>query len=102
MALLFHSKNIGETGFNWLHLNDSDPDLQKQLDDLLDAGDNEPDQDKRKDIYIQIQQLISKNHLFVALKYDALLVMLKEGVNGWRMNDLGFQPRYYDISIEKS
>ena len=99
LTLLFHSRNIGAEGFTWTHLNESNPDLQKQLDDLLDQGANEPDQDKRKQIYAQVQQIIVDQNMFVAMKYDAMLVMMTKKVSGWRMNDLGYQPRIYDVSI---
>jgi peptide/nickel transport system substrate-binding protein len=99
LTLLFHSRNIGPDGFTWTHLNESNPDLQKQLDDLLDLGTNEPDQEKRKEIYAKAQQIIVDENMFIAMKYDAMLVMMNKKVSGWKMNDLGYQPRIYDVSI---
>jgi hypothetical protein len=28
-----------------------------------------------------------------------MLVMMNKKVSGWKMNDLGYQPRIYDVSI---
>jgi peptide/nickel transport system substrate-binding protein len=101
MRLLFHSENIGATGFTWTHVKDANPDLQAQIDELLVQGDAEADPAKRAEIYTEIQQLIVENNLFVALKYDANQVTMKVEVQGWRMNDLGFQPRVYDVYLEE-
>lgn len=101
MALLFHSKNIGETGFTWTHVRESDPALQDRIDELLDTGDQTVDQDERMKSYVELQQLIVENNLFVPLKYDAMLVAMKESVQGWKMNDMGYQPRIYDVYFEE-
>lgn len=101
LALLFHSRNIGATGFTWTHLNESDPKAQKQLDGLLDQGRSETDQDKRKELYAKAQQLIVEQNMFVAVKYDAQIIALKKSITGWKLNDLGFQPRLLDVSISE-
>ena len=96
IGLLFHSENIGETGFTWTHLNESDPDMQQKVDELLDAGLAEVDPEARAQIYRDLQQLISENHMFVAMKYDAMMIAMKPEVEGIVMNDMGFQIRTYD------
>jgi peptide/nickel transport system substrate-binding protein len=101
IGLLYHSDNIGETGFTWTHLAESNPELQAQVDELLDAGLAEPDTDARIAIYEELQQILVRENMFVAMKYDAMIVAMKESVQGVKFNDMGFQVRVYDLHFDE-
>ena len=49
----------------------------------------------------QAQQIIVNNGLAVPLRYDHMIVAMHDYVKGWAMNDLGFQPRLYDVWLDQ-
>ncbi len=97
LAFMFHSDNSGENGFTWTHLMEADPDTQAQLDEMLDEGDAETDPEARIAIYEEIQQMLVDLNMFVPIKYDAMIIAMEQKVEGWMMNDLGYQARLYDV-----
>jgi peptide/nickel transport system substrate-binding protein len=99
LSFMFHSRNSGPTGFTWSHLTEEDPEKQAQLDEDLDAGDAEVDPEARSLIYEDIQKFLVEENMFVALKYDAMIIAMQENVEGWRMNDMGYQSRLYGVSF---
>jgi peptide/nickel transport system substrate-binding protein len=101
LRLLYHSENFGETGFMWTHFQETNPDLQATLDDALETGDTETDADARAAAYTQAQQIIVENGLAVPLRYDHMIAGMRDYVKGWAMNDLGFQPRLYDVWLDQ-
>jgi peptide/nickel transport system substrate-binding protein len=101
LRLLYHSENFGETGFMWTHFQESNPDLQEQLDAALVTGDTVTDADARIAAYTEAQQIIVENGLAVPIRYDHAIIGIRDYVKGWAMNDLGFQPRLYDTWLDQ-
>ena len=101
LRLLYHSENFGDTGFMWTHFQETNPDLQKELDGALETGDTVTDPDARAAAYTQAQQIIVNNGLAVPLRYDHMIAAMHDYVKGWAMNDLGFQPRLYDVWLDQ-
>lgn len=101
LRLLYHSENFGETGFMWTHFQETNPDLQAQLDKALETGDAVTDTQGRIDAYTEAQKIIVENGLAVPIRFDQMIVGMRDYVKGWAMNDLGFQPRLYDVWLDK-
>ena len=54
------------------------------------------------DAYTEAQKIIVENGLAVPLRFDQMIAAMHDYVKGWAMNDLGFQPRLYDVWLDKS
>jgi peptide/nickel transport system substrate-binding protein len=101
LRLLYHSENFGETGFMWTHFQETNPDLQAQLDAALERGDTVTDTQGRIEAYTEAQRIIVENGLAVPIRFDHMIVGMRNYVKGWAMNDLGYQPRLYDVWLDK-
>ena len=67
----------------------------------METGDTVTDPDARAAAYTQAQQIIVENGLAVPLRYDHMIAGMRDYVKGWAMNDLGFQPRLYDVWLDQ-
>lgn len=94
LRLLFHSENVGEFGWTWTHLAESDPELQAKLDALLEAGDQEVDLTKRAAIYQEVQKLIVENALCLPLRVDNYIYIYRKEVKGWKFEPGGWLLTY--------
>jgi len=83
LRLLFHSENIGESGWNWTHLYQSDPALQETLDTLLENGDLTANVQDRAQIYQEVQKLIGENALALPIRVDDYNYVSTSHVHGW-------------------
>lgn len=91
---LLHSRNAG-TGFNFTYHSNA------ELDDLLDQGASEPDEEKRVEIYSQVQMIIMENAMFLPVYgYDNVSAKRAE-VKGEIIFDRGLWPYLYDVFIEE-
>jgi peptide/nickel transport system substrate-binding protein len=89
---LFHSRNAG-TGFNWSFLKND------QLDTLLDQGQAEVDQAKRKEIYGQAQQIIMDEAAVIPV-YDQIGYNgVGKDVHDVRTDARGWYRWFYDTWI---
>lgn len=99
LRLLYHSDNYRTGGWNWTHLKDANPMMQKQLDDLLDQGEIATDPAKRVAFYTDAQKLLVENGIVLPVKNDFQIIGLKKTVQGWKMDDQNFHPRPYDVNL---
>jgi len=83
LRLLFHSENVGENGWYWSHLPESNPSLAAELDELLEDGDRECNMAARLEIYKQVQEFIAVNALAIPLRVDAYNMAVDSRVHGW-------------------
>jgi len=100
MRLLFHSENVGESGWVWTHLTESDPDLQAQIDELLVAGDQESDQAAREEIYQEVQRLLVDNAVTLPVRIDFYIYGMTPAVQGWMTTVTGW-PLTYNIWLSE-
>jgi peptide/nickel transport system substrate-binding protein len=94
LRLLFHSENVGEAGWMWTQLPESDPELQAELDELLERGDMVTDLGERAQIYKDIQKLIVENALNLPMRADFYLYGLGKDVHGWNTDPGGWLLTY--------
>jgi peptide/nickel transport system substrate-binding protein len=76
---LFHSSNIGGN-FNWSMLNDPD------VDKMLLQGREESDPDKRKDIYLKLEQKLLDEAVSVNLVDELSTFVMRSNVYGLQFN----------------
>ncbi|RXZ78828.1 ABC transporter substrate-binding protein [Paenibacillaceae bacterium] len=92
---LLHSERQFTTGgTNWPRL--SDP----NIDRLLESGYSEPDAEKRKVIYGEIQHYLSDNAITIPIYVFSYTVAQASSVEGLTFDLLGY-PLFYDVSITK-
>ncbi len=99
LRLLYHSDNYRTGGWNWTHMKDANPDMQKQLDAMLDAGEIATDPAMRVAHYTDAQRLLVENGIVLPVKNDFQIIGLKKSVQGWKMDDQNFHPRPYDVNL---
>ena len=100
LRLLFHTENVGETGWMWTHLYEAAPDLQAELDALLDEGDVTTDIEARKLAYVKAQKLIVDNALCLPLKLDFYIYGVTKKLHGWKITCTGW-PLTYNMWLEE-
>ena len=100
MRLLFHSENVGENGWMWTHLHERDPDLQAQLDELLEKGDLTTNASERQQIYSEAQKLIVDNALALPMRVDFYIYGMSKAVQGW-MTEPGGWPLAYNMWLSE-
>jgi peptide/nickel transport system substrate-binding protein len=76
---LFHSSNIGGN-FNWSMLNDP------EVDQMLLQGREESDPDKRKDIYLKLEQKLLDEAVSVNLVDELSTFVMRSNVYGLQFN----------------
>ncbi|MBU5466027.1 glutathione ABC transporter substrate-binding protein [Virgibacillus sp. MSJ-26] len=72
---LFHSNNFGDPG------NRTFTD-EPELDDLLDEARQEPDPDKREELYSEIQELLAENAPMLYLHHQEYILGVSDNVQG--------------------
>src|SRR5699024_7260632 len=72
---LFHSDNFGEPGTRTFT---DDP----ELDDLLDQARQEPEPEKRQELYTEIQELLAENAPMLYIHHQELLLGVSDDVQG--------------------
>ena len=98
LRLLFHSDNIGENGWNWGHMDEGAPELQAELDALLEKGDEVSDLTERAEIYAEIQNLLVDNGIVLPLRVDDYLYGLTTKVQNWTTAANGW-PYFYELDL---
>jgi ABC-type transport system substrate-binding protein len=78
----------------WTQLPESDPELQAELDELLERGDMVTDLGERAQIYQDIQKLIVENALNLPMRADFYLYGLGTDVHGWNKDPGGWLLTY--------
>jgi peptide/nickel transport system substrate-binding protein len=91
---LLYSKNI-DTGYGWTRYRSAD------LDNLIDSAAATPDQEKRKQLYAQIQQMTMQNALIVPVDDLAAIYALKSYVKNFKVDTRGWYPWLYDVWLDK-
>jgi peptide/nickel transport system substrate-binding protein len=100
LRLLFHSDNFGEVGWMWGHLHESNPELQAELEALLDEGDSTVAVEPRRLAYEQAQQLIVENALAMPMTLDFYIFGVSNQVHGWSTTATRW-PLYYNMWLEQ-
>src|SRR5690625_3229807 len=72
---LFHSNNFGDPGNRTFT---DDP----ELDDLLDEARQEPEPEKREELYSEIQELLAENAPMLYIHHQELLLGVSDNVQG--------------------
>jgi peptide/nickel transport system substrate-binding protein len=100
MRLLFHSENVGENGWHWSHLHEGDPELQAQIDELLEQGDSTTNLTEREAIYQEVQRLLVENAVSLPIRVDYYIYGISNKVHGWNKAPSGW-PLLYDFWLEQ-
>jgi peptide/nickel transport system substrate-binding protein len=91
---LLYSKNIG-TGYGWTFYRSD------QLDNLIVQAAATVDQDQRRQLYGQIQQITMQNALIVPVRDLAAIYALRSYVKNFRVDTRGWYPWLYDVWLDK-
>lgn len=91
---LLYSKNI-DTGYGWTRFRST------ELDGLIDSAAATPDQEQRKQLYVQLQKLTMDNALIVPVYDLAAIYALKSYVKNFRVDTRGWYPWLYDVWMDK-
>jgi peptide/nickel transport system substrate-binding protein len=91
----FHSRNQG-TGFNFIFHSNA------RLDELLDAGASEPDEDARVEIYSEIQMIIMEEAMWLSVHQRDNVSAKSVDVKGDIVWDRGLFPYLYDLHLTES
>ncbi|WP_375425015.1 ABC transporter substrate-binding protein [uncultured Friedmanniella sp.] len=89
----------GDSGYNkaWLHVDSVLPTEQKKLDGLLTAARGEPDRDKRKALYVEIQTYWTQSILATAMvAYRYLPTVQSAKVQGLNPDALGTYRTFFE------
>lgn len=89
----------GDSGYNkaWLHVDTVLPTQQKKLDQLLTAARGEPDQAKRKALYVELQTFWTTEILAVAMvAYRYLPTVQAAKVQGLNADALGTYRTFFE------
>ena len=89
----FHSSVVG-SNFNWACC--SNP----TVDELLERGRQEGDVEKRKQIYLTVEQRLLEEAVIVPLVEDLSVWAVRKTVQGFKFNGSAY-PVLGDLSIEK-
>ena len=54
-----------------------------RVDELLDRGKREPDRERRKEIYAEVQQILAEELPYISLWHEDNVAVLREGVEGY-------------------
>lgn len=89
----------GDSGYNktWLHVDSVLPEEQKKLDQLLTAARGEPDQAKRKALYVELQKFWTEEILATAMvAYRYLPTVQESKVRGLNPDALGTYRTFFE------
>ncbi len=89
----------GDSGYNkaWLHVDSVLPEQQKKLDQLLTAARGEPDQAKRKALYVELQTFWTEEILAIAMvAYRYLPTVQQKQVHGLNPDALGTYRTFFE------
>jgi len=75
---IFHSSNIPPNGANRGHYKNPD------MDRLLEKGRSTLDEGKRKDIYLEVQEILARDMPYVSLWYEKNLIVRKKRVKNFK------------------
>lgn len=89
---MFHSANAGDPGNRTFYSND-------EVDELLEQGRQEGDEEERLRLYSEAQQIIVDEAPLVPLYHSVLLAGLRDEVNGFYQYPSSF-PYLRDVTIE--
>ncbi len=92
-AILLASKNI-ENGYGWTRFRDAN------LDQLLIDAAATVDQEERKSLYAQIQQITMQNALVVPINDLAAIYALRSYVKNFKVDTRGWYPWLYDVWLD--
>jgi peptide/nickel transport system substrate-binding protein len=94
VRIILFSKNI-DSGYNWSRY--SNPEMDKLL---IDAAAT-IDQEERKALYGQIQQLAMENALVAPINNLGAIYALRSYVKDFRVDSRGWYPWLYDVWLDK-
>lgn len=86
-----HSSNIGAA--NRAHIDNA------EIDELLEQGQNEPDQDRRAEIYGEVQELLSDYAAWIPIADDREAVGIQSNVTGFRHSPSGYH-MFHEVGLE--
>jgi peptide/nickel transport system substrate-binding protein len=93
LDITFHTKNIG-TGWNFTRYRDP------ELDEMLDQARVELDEERRAQLYSDIQHFIIENALLVPLYVITEILAMRSEVQGVRLHFIGGEMMFYNAFIE--
>lgn len=88
---LFHSKNFGGAGNRMFYQNE-------RVDQLLTAAQRTVDQQERRQLYAEAQELIARDAPWVPLRHGVVSAAIRPGVEGYRLHPLNTQV-YTDVTV---
>lgn len=89
---LFHSSSKGPAGNSFFYGNE-------EVDRLIEAARKEGDQEKRKQIYAQAQELEMKDAVYIPVRVIENLAAISKNVDGFRISAAGYL-EINDVSIK--
>ena len=102
LGVMFNSRETpseGHYGMGFTWFQKSNPELSARLDTLLDAGDNAPDMDGRRDNFHAAQRIIGENYLGVPISQGFTVYAMVKELKGVKFNDGGhamFNAAYFE------
>ena len=91
---MLYSKNI-DTGYGWTRFRST------EMDGLIDSAAATPDQEKRKQLYAQLEKLTMDNALIVPIYDLAAIYALQSYVKNFKVDTRGWYPWLYDVWLDK-
>jgi peptide/nickel transport system substrate-binding protein len=94
VRIILYSKNI-EGGYGWTRFRSD------ELDSLLVQAAATVDQEQRKTLYAQIEQIAMQNALVVPINDLAAIYATRSYVKNFRVDSRGWYPWLYDVWLDK-
>jgi peptide/nickel transport system substrate-binding protein len=95
LALFYHSQaTVDKGGINIGWIND------KEIDTWLEGAAVETDQEKRSDLYKQVQQKLIDQVVIIPIYDFPYTVATTNEVQGLKFDSLGY-PLFFDVNIKK-
>lgn len=101
LGVMFNSRETpreGHYGMGFTWFEKSNPELSDELDALLDAGDNAPNLEVRKEKFFDAQKIIGENYLGLPISQGYTVYAMDKDLQGVAYNDAGhamFNGAYY-------
>jgi peptide/nickel transport system substrate-binding protein len=102
LNVMFNSRETpkpGRYGMSFTYVQKGNADVSRELDNLLDAGDNAATFEERKQKFQGAQKLISENHLGVPIVQGFTTYVMVKGLKGVAYNNGGhamFNEAYFE------
>jgi peptide/nickel transport system substrate-binding protein len=102
LTVMFHSRETprpGRYGMAFTHVAKGAPEVSAELDRLLDAGDNAPSFEARRNYFQQAQRIIGENYLGVPITQGFVTYAMVRELRGVQFNNGGhamFNAAYFE------